>query len=88
MQHDPFLKKWNLNLLNPRVRWEGQGCWQNIRYHIAAYAIPFNLICNMTMFCKFEFDLLTPRVGGEGAGGKIFSNRLLHARLPLILYAT
>ena len=54
----------------------------NICYYMAAFAILFNLICNMTMFCKIEFDLLIPRVGGRGAAGKIFANMLLHARLP------
>ena len=28
----------------------GGVCRQNICYHVAAYLIPFNLICNMTMF--------------------------------------
>ena len=35
-------------------RVEGGGaagvCRQNICYHTAAFVIPFNLICNMTMF--------------------------------------
>ena len=35
--------------------WRGGGgvvCWQNIPYHVAAYVIPFNLICNMTIFWR------------------------------------
>ena len=28
---------------------DGWGLWANIYYHVAAYVIPFNLICNMTM---------------------------------------
>ena len=39
--------------------WGCVGVWeQNICYHAAALVIPFNLICNMTLFCKFNFDLL------------------------------
>ena len=30
----------------------GGGLQQNMRYHVAAFMIPFNLICNMTMFWK------------------------------------
>ena len=30
----------------------GGVCGQNICYQVAAFLIPFNLICNMTMFCK------------------------------------
>ena len=45
---------------------------------MAAFAILFNLICNMTMFCKIEFDLLIPRVGGGGGG--------LQAKYLLICY--
>ena len=79
MQHDHVLKKLNFDLL----RGEG-GCRQNICYHVAAFAIPFNLICNMFMFCKVKFDLLTQgsgEGGGGGAAGKIFATMLLHLYL-------
>ena len=52
----------------PSERGGGGGCGQNICYHVAAMAIPFNLICNMFLFLKMlNFNLLTPRV--EGGGG-------------------
>ena len=36
----------------PRVR-QGEGvCGQNMYYHIAAFVIPFFMICNITMFWK------------------------------------
>ena len=38
-------------------------CGQNICYHVAAFVIPPNLICNK----KLKFDILTPRdVGVSG----------------------
>ena len=40
-------KNVNFDLLTPPVVGV---CGQNICYHIAAFEIPFNLICNMTMF--------------------------------------
>ena len=48
MQHGYVLKKLNLD---PQC-WRGGGgvCWQNISYHVTAFVIHFNLICNMTMF--------------------------------------
>ena len=49
MQHDHVLKKLNFD--------QGQlggggvvGGGQNICYHVVAFVISFNLICNMTMF--------------------------------------
>ena len=51
MQHDHVLKKLNLDLLIPYRRVLGLGvCVQNICCHVAEFMIPFNLICNMTMF--------------------------------------
>ena len=52
------------------VRQGGAVCRQNICNHVAAFVIPFNLICMK----KFNFDLLTPwedrgRGGGGGGGG-------------------
>ena len=50
MENDPVLIKLNFDP-TPRVRDEGGGGHgQNICYHVAAFVIPFNLICTMTMF--------------------------------------
>ena len=50
MQHDHVLKKLNFD---PTPRgWRGGFSRQNICYHVAAFVIPFNLICNMTIFWK------------------------------------
>ena len=53
IQHEYVLKKLNFYLLTQSLRSRGAGkgvCSQNICYHAAALVIPFNLICNMTMF--------------------------------------
>ena len=52
MQYDHVLKKLNFNLLTPWV-WGGGGSAGIIfatMLHVAAPVIPFNLVCNMTMF--------------------------------------
>ena len=49
MQHDHVLKKLNFVLLTPTPG-SGGVCGQYICYHVAAFVILFNLICNMTMF--------------------------------------
>ena len=56
----------------------GEG--KNICYHVAAYVISFNLICNsMTMFLKkSNFDLLTTGWGGMGLGGVCGQNICYH----------
>ena len=50
LQHYTILKKLNFDLLTP----SSESCWgvcrQNICFHVAAFSILFNLICNMTMF--------------------------------------
>ena len=47
-------------------------CSQNICYNVAAFVIPFNLICNMTMFLeKKNFDLLTPPPGSRGGNLRV-----------------
>ena len=79
MQHDHVLKKLNFDLL----RGEG-GCRQNICYHFAAFAIPFNLICNMIMFCKVKFDLLT--LGSGGGGGGCGQNICFHVTAFMIAF--
>ena len=52
-------KSQNINPISPIPKFTlGRGgggggggvCEQNICYHVAAFMIPFNLICNMTMF--------------------------------------
>ena len=48
MQHLQVLKKLNFDLLTPSPGIGVGG--QNIRYHVAAFVIPFNLICKMTLF--------------------------------------
>ena len=39
---------------------------QNSCYHVAALVFPLNLICNMTMFKKFNVDLFDPSPEVEG----------------------
>ena len=51
MQRHHVLKKLNFDHLIPPPRSEGVRR-QNICYHVAAFVIPFNLVCNMTMSCK------------------------------------
>ena len=52
MQYDHVLKKFNFNLLTPRVGRGGgsAGLIFATMLHVAAPVIPFNLIRNMTMF--------------------------------------
>ena len=65
MQHDHVLKKVEFRPFDPQGCGEcmcvcvcvcvggggGVGiCGQNICYHVSAYVIPFNLICNMNKF--------------------------------------
>ena len=81
MQHDHVLKKLNFDLLTPYPGEGGGGgggvCRQNIFYHVAAFLIPFNLICNITVFWKswiltFWLQPGGPgmEAGGGGGGGK------------------
>ena len=51
MQYDHVLKKLNFNLFDPQGRGGGSvGIIFATMLHVAAPVIPFNLICNMTMF--------------------------------------
>ena len=50
MEHDQDLKKLNFDTLTSSPRSGVGGCGQNICYDATAFVIPFNLICNMTMF--------------------------------------
>ena len=50
IQRDKVLKKLNFYVLTPRVLGERGLGVGNICYDVAAFVIPFNLICNVTMF--------------------------------------
>ena len=70
--------------------WNSKICRQNIPYYVAACVIPFNLICNMTIFWRswilsFRPHHLSPP---RGPAGKIFPIMLLHVWFLLIWYAT
>ena len=80
MQYDHVPKKMKFDLL----MWGGFG--QNICYHVAALAIPFNLIINMVFFLKkLNFNLLTPRVGGAGGRrGGLQAFFCYHVAAPVI----
>ena len=76
MQHDHVLKKLAFDP-NPRVERGGGGVILTPTPASGGgglcskfLMIPFNLICNMTMFCvlkKLTFDLLTPSPGSRAA---------------------
>ena len=65
-------------------------CGQNICYDVSAFVIPFNLICNMTMFWKSWILTCWPHPQGRGWGsaGKIYGTMLLHSWFSLMWYAT
>ena len=85
MQHDHVLKKINFDLLTLTLGMGGGGVFgQNMCYHVAAFMIPFNLICMQHdhLLNKLIFDLLTPSprvVGGWGSACKIFATMLLNS---------
>ena len=56
---------------------------ENICYHVAAFVIPFKLICNMTMFCfeKVNFDILTTPPG-SGGGRRGFACKIYATTFP------
>ena len=65
MQHDHVLKMLKFDLLNPPPgSWGevgGVSVGKKICYHVAAFIIPLNLICKMTMLWRIlNFDLLDP----------------------------
>ena len=52
-QHDYALIEWNYDLLTPSPGsggWKGGVYGQNFATMLLYFMIPFNLICNMTMF--------------------------------------
>ena len=91
MQYDHVLKKVEFWPFEPTHRVVRGVCGQNICYHVAAFAIPINLICNMTMLWKYwnlTFWSLPQGRRGLGSASKICATILLHSRFPLIWYAT
>ena len=87
MQHDHVLKVkfWPIDPIPRGV------CGQIICYHVAAFVILFNLICNMTVFWKSQILTYWSHLQGDGEGGsagKIFATMLLHLWFSLIWYAT
>ena len=62
----------------------GGGCGQNICYHVTAFMIAFNFICNMTMFWKsWILSFWPPGLGGRGSAGITFAT-ILHVAAPVI----
>ena len=68
MRQDHDCENFNFDLLTPRVK---GGLPPNIWYHVAAFMIIFNLICNITVFEKrLNYDLLTLWLWWVGACGQ------------------
>ena len=93
MQHDHVLKKLNLDLLTPPPgsRWGCRGRSADKIYATMLLHSRFPLIWYATWHWseRFNFDLLTHRVGGLGSESKIFTTKLLHLWFSfLIWYAT
>ena len=104
MQHDHILKKMYFDLLTPPQGSKVGVLGQNFCSHVAAFIIPFNLICNMTIFWNKWILTFWPQpqgrgvgglvvvVGGGGGGGEvcgqIFDTMLLHLWFRLTWYAT
>ena len=70
MQHDYVLKKLNFDILTPypRVLGDLNNSAGKICYHVAAFVVLFNLICNMTMLCKKWILTSLPHPQGRGGG--------------------
>ena len=64
----------------------GEGCGQNICYHVTAFMIAFNFIGNMTMFWKrWILNFWPPGSGGGGGGSaRIIFATMLHVAAPVI----
>ena len=84
MQHDDVLKMLKFDLLTPPPgSWGevgGVSVGKKICYHVAAFIIPLNLICKMTMLWRnLNFDLLDPpQISGGGGAGVCGSNICYH----------
>ena len=89
MQHDHVLKKLKFDLLtlSPRGRGVGGGLREeNICYHVAAYLIPFNLICNMTFWKRWKLTFWPYPLGkGMGFWGQNICNNVAAFVIPFNL---
>ena len=85
MQHDHALKRLNFDLLTRSGACVcvcvGGAADKISATMLLLFVIPFNLICNMTMYEKVEFRPIVPSLGfwGRGYVGKIFATMLLHS---------
>ena len=59
-------EKFNFDLFTPSPGSGGRGLQAKIWYHVAAFVILFNLICNMTMFPKGGILNYSPPPQGQG----------------------
>ena len=94
MQHDHVLKKLTFDLLIRSTAWVGGSVGKIFATILLQFMIPFNLICNITMFWKKWILTYWPHHYGCGGGGMVRSagtinaTMLLHSWFPLIWYAT
>ena len=83
MQYLHVLEKSNFDLLNRGG--EGWGVGANICYHVAAFLIPFNLICSNDRVLKIlNFDL-SPKVIGPLVLEKILKGFLTYMSVAALI---
>ena len=71
------MKKCKFDLLTPSPGSGGGACGQNICYHVAAFMMPLNLICNKTISVKVKV-WPTDRFGRVwGSAVKVFATVIL-----------
>ena len=79
---------------HPLGSWgRGRVCGQNICYHVAAFVIPFNLICNMTLFWKSKTLTFWPLGSGTCVWGGVCGENICYhvcyiSWFQVIWYAT
>ena len=84
MQHDYVMKKLSFDMLTQSQWLGGRGRigglrakYKNNCYDVAAFVIPFNLICNMTMHDLKTLNFLPFYLQGRG-GGSVGKNICYH----------
>ena len=81
MQHDQVLKKLILTFWPQPQGWVGVGGGRQAKYvcyHVSAFVILFNLVCNLTMFWKSWILTFDPRVRGWQWAGLPWQNICYH----------